>query len=216
MLGGNHGTYALYSAALNQSVLIFEVLLDYCIVTQESKRINQNFDERVILYPFDVSDEYQTFNDLTVVHTYPIDNFVFQKVSVMKIEVEGFEIRALNGALHVIRQWGVGAILIEIAAKRWNWNNITLDEGIALLEHVTSMGKYSSYIIARNDEACPMSQISKLDRIIHINYLSMINMQNGKSEVAPQIFRLTEWTTIITQMPDIDWSCNFWLESALK
>ena len=61
-----------------------------------------------------------------------------------------------------------------------------------------------------------MSRISKLDRIIHINYLSMINMQNGKSEVAPQIFRLTEWPTIITHMRDNDWSCNFWLESALK
>ncbi|CAF4590584.1 unnamed protein product, partial [Rotaria magnacalcarata] len=34
--GGNHGTYALYGAALNQSVHIFEVLPKYWIVIEES------------------------------------------------------------------------------------------------------------------------------------------------------------------------------------
>jgi len=44
----------------------------------------------------------------------------------------------------------------------------------------------------------------------------MINMQNGKYEVTPQIFRLNQWTTIIVQMEKNNWSCNFWLESGLK
>jgi hypothetical protein len=145
-----------------------------------------------------------------------MDNFVFEKVSVMKIDVEGFEIRALKGAIQIIRQWGVGAILIEIAAKRWSWNNITLDEGIFVLEQVTPLGKYLPYVITRNDGGCPASHISKLHGIIEITNLSMINMQNGKYEIAPQIFRLTEWTTLMIHMQDHDWSCNFWLESALK
>jgi hypothetical protein len=111
---------------------------------------------------------------------------------------------------------GVGAILIEIASNRWSWNNITLDEGISLLEQITSMGNYSSYIITRNDESCPRSKISKINDLIEIRNLSMINMQNGKFEIAPQIFRLNEWTTIIVNMKNNDWSCNFWLESDIK
>jgi FkbM family methyltransferase len=241
--GGNHGTYALYSAALNQSVLVFEILSDYWIIIQESIRINPKFNERMILYPFGVSDEYQewkilsqaetsrldfmkskiskthdekSWNNLTIAHAYPLDDFIFQKVSVMKIDVEGFEIRALKGAIEIIRHWGVGAILIEIVPKRWSWNNITIEEGISVLEQVTSIGNYVSYVIARNDESCPVSQISKLNGIIETKTLSMINMQNGIYEVAPQIFRLTEWSTIMMHMKGNDWSCNFWLESTLK
>jgi FkbM family methyltransferase len=241
--GGNHGTYGLYSASLNQSVIIFEVLLDYLILIQESIRINSKLSERITLYPFGVSDEYRIWkivpkegltrldfiksetlntlyqkssNDLTVIQAYPLDDFVFQKVSVMKIDVEGFEIRALKGATQLIRTLGVGAILIEIASNRWSWNNITLDEGISLLEQITLMGNYSSYIITRNDGSCPRSKISKINGLIEIRNLSMINMQNGKFEIAPQIFRLNEWTTIIVNMKSNDWSCNFWLESDIK
>ena len=41
-------------------------------------------------------------------------------------------------------------------------------------------------------------------------------MQNGKFEVAPQIFRLNAWTKIMVDMKNNDWSCNFWLESDVK
>lgn len=89
-------------------------------------------------------------------------------------------------------------------------------EGISVLEQIISMGNYSSYIIARNDANCPMSEISKINGLIDIKNLSMINMQNGKFEVAPQIFRLNAWDTIIIYMKKNDWSCNFWLESKPK
>ena len=38
--GENHGIYALYSTALNRSVLIFQVFFDYWIFIQESIPIN--------------------------------------------------------------------------------------------------------------------------------------------------------------------------------
>jgi FkbM family methyltransferase len=235
--GGNHGTYGLYSASLNQSVFVFEVLPDYWILIEESIRINLNFSERMILYPFGVSDEYRiweiiagegltrldfikhdqkSLNDLTIIQAYPLDDFIFQKVSVMKIDVEGFEIRALKGAIRLIRTLSVGAILIKIAANRWSWNNITLDEGIFVLEQIASMGNYSPYIITRNNTTCPESKISKINGLIQIKNLSMINMKNGKFKIAPQIFRLNAWTKIIVDMKNNDWSCNFWLESDVK
>jgi hypothetical protein len=59
--GGNHGTYGLYSAALNQSVLVFEVLPDYWTLIKESIRINSKLSGRITLYPFGVSDEYRVW-----------------------------------------------------------------------------------------------------------------------------------------------------------
>jgi hypothetical protein len=150
------------------------------------------------------------------IRAYPLDDFIFQKVSVMKIDVEGFEIRALKGARKLIRTLGVGAILIEIASNRWSWNNITLDEGIYVLEQITSMGKYRPYVIARNEGSCPVSKISEINGLIDIKNLSMINMKNGKYEVAPQIFLLNGWTAMMVNMKNNDWSCNFWLESDIK
>jgi FkbM family methyltransferase len=241
--GGNHGTYALYGASLNQSVLVFEVLPDYWVLIQESIRINPKLSKRMTLYPFGVGDENRIWkvipgeglthlefiksetsnilseklsNDFTIIQTYPLDDFVFQKVSVLKIDVEGFEIRTLKGASQVIRGFGVGAVLVEIAPNRWSSNNITMNEGISVLEQVTSVGNYMPYIITRNDASCPTSKISKINSLTDIKNLSMINFQNGKFEFAPQIFRLNEWATIMIRMKNNDWSCNFWLESDVK
>jgi FkbM family methyltransferase len=241
--GGNHGTYGLYSASLNQSVIIFEVLPDYWTLIKESIRINPKLSERMILYPFGVSDENRIWkiipgerltrldfiksktsntsdqkssNNSRFTQAYPLADFIFQKVSVMKIDVEGFEIRALKGAIQLIRGLGVGALLIEIAPNKWSLNNITMKDGISVLEQVTSLGNYVSYIITRNDASCPISKISKIHGLIDIKNLSMISMKNGKFEVAPQIFRLNEWPMIMIFMKKNHWSCNFWLESKLK
>jgi len=54
--GGNHGTYGFYAAALNYCVCIFEILLDYWIVIQESTRLNPEFSNRVNLYSFGVGN----------------------------------------------------------------------------------------------------------------------------------------------------------------
>ncbi|CAF1989131.1 unnamed protein product [Rotaria magnacalcarata] len=239
--GGNHGTYALYGAALNQSVHIFEVLPKYWIVIEESLRINAHFQKMIYLHKFGVSDQYGVWsvlpgdgltrldfmksgglpanpsqNSLLKIASHPLDSFIFQKVSVMKIDVEGFEIRALKGASRAIRLFGIGAILIEIASNRWAWNNITINEGISVLEQVTSIGNYTSYIIARKDTSCPESKISTLSNVKEVKNLLLINMQNGTLENAPQIYRLMNWEPIITEMKTYDWSCNFWLESDSK
>ena len=250
--GGNHGTYALYGASLNQSVLIFEVLPDYWILIRDSIRLNPELDKRMTLYPFGVSDEYGLWkmkpqegltqlyflptdmsnassqsisgagassaikHNGTVIETYPLDDFVIRKVSLVKIDVEGFEIRVLKGARRLISDLGAGALLIEIASKRWSSNNITINEGIAVLEQVTYIGTYLPYIMTREDDSCPTVTISKIDGFVEVKNLSMMNMQDGHLESAPLVFRLHAWSSIIIPMEKNDWSCNFWLESKLK
>jgi len=233
--GGNHGTYGFYAASLNYSVCIFEILLDYWIVIQESIRLNPQFSDRVTLYPFGVGNQYQEWtilpgagltrldsvqsqlvNNSNIIHVYPLDDLIFQSVSVLKIDVEGFEIRTLQGAQQLIGKFGVGAILIEIASNRWSWYNVSINEGISVLEQVTSLGHYSIYIIARNDHSCPALQIALLNGITHATNLSMVNLQTGKHETAQNIFHLIEWKTIMIEMKKKDWSCNFWLETFEK
>ena len=233
--GGNHGTYGFYAASFNQSVYIFEVLLDYWIVIQESLRLNPHLSNRMTLYPLGVGNQHQQWkispgegltrldsvqsnlkNDSTTIHVYSLDDFIFQSVSVLKIDIEGFEIRALQGAQQLISKFGVGAILIEIASKRWSWYQISIDEGISVLEQVTSIGHYSSYIIARNDQSCPASEIGLLNGITRTTNLSMLHLQTGKYENASNMFHLSEWKTIMVEMKKKDWSCNFWLENDVK
>ncbi|CAF4206723.1 unnamed protein product [Rotaria magnacalcarata] len=250
--GGNHGTYGLYAASLNQSVHIFEVLADYVHVIQESIRINVDIGKLISLHPFGVSDVrgvWKVFpeggltrleflppkspeiliqeklqnqastlklRDVKLIQVYPLDDFIFRKVSLMKIDVEGFEIRALKGSSRAIRMFGVGAVLIEIASTRWIRNNITIDEGIAVLKHVTFIGNYVPYIIARNDIECPVTQISQVQGLKDVKNLLMIDMKNGSLRAAPQIFRLNNWETIILHMQLNAWSCNFWLEKDPK
>lgn len=236
--GGNHGMYSLYGAMLNQSVHVFEVLPKYWIVIEESLRINVNIEKMIVLHKCGISDQYNVWNvlpddgttrliyqemnttnktgsqNLTVIEVYRLDDFIFQRISVMKIDVEGFEIRALKGAFRAIQFFGVGAILIEITPFRWSWNNVRTEEGISVLEYVTSIGHYLSYIIARNDALCPVSKISNITGMIEIKNLTMMNMTDGHLEIAPQIYQFIGWTTIIIHMKHNDWGCNFWLESS--
>ncbi len=53
------------------------------------------------------------------------------------------------------------------------------------------MGNYLSYILT-NVESCSTSQISKFNSAVDTKNLSMINLQNDRYEVVPQIFRFTE------------------------
>jgi len=47
----------------------------------------------------------------------------------MKIDDEGFKIRALKVANRIIRTFDVGSILIKVALNRWGWNNISRVSG---------------------------------------------------------------------------------------
>ena len=237
--GGNHGMYSLYSLMFNQTVFVFEILPKYWIVIQESIRINPNIKNRIILHKYGVSDQYYRWNVLpddgttrliypetdqvlqgsanqsSMIEAYPLDRFIFQRVSVMKIDVEGFEIHALKGASRAIRFFGVGAILIEIVPSRWFLNNITITEGISILDSVTLIGHYSNYIIPRYDLICPLLNISNIEGIIPIQNLTMMNMKDGHVEFAPFIYQFFVWKNIIIAMDQHQWGCNFWLERSI-
>ena len=233
--GGNHGTYAFYGATLNQSVQIFEVLPKYSFIIEDSMRINSQWNGRILLHRFGVSDQWERWkilpddgttrldyllsNDdddlVSTIRTAPLDDFIFQRISLLKIDVEGFEIRALKGAYRALKVFGVGAILIEIGPARWTWNNITIDQGINVLENITLTGHYSTYLIGRSDAACSNEIFSKFDGLVERKNLSMMSMSNGQLEFAPQVYQFFNWTSLIRTMNEKRWDCNFWLESDL-
>ena len=214
----------------NQTVHVFEILPKYWIVIEESIRMNKQIGERIHVHKCGISDRFGQWNILPddgttrltfqqnsaqnqIIEAFPLDEFIFQRVSLMKIDVESFEIRALKGAFRAIRLFGVGAILIEIAPSRWLWNNITLYDGITTLEYVTSIGYYSNYIILRHDSACPFANLSTVNEFTPISNLTMLNMTDGHRQITPYVYQFSHWTTIITLMNIHQWNCNFWLEN---
>ena len=228
--GGNHGMYSFYAAMFNQTVHVFEILPKYWIVIEESIRMNKQIGERIHVHKCGISDRFGQWNILPddgttrltfqqnstqnqIIEAFPLDEFIFQRVSLMKIDVESFEIRALKGAFRAIRLFGVGAILIEIAPSRWLWNNITLYDGITTLEYVTSIGYYSNYIILRHDSACPFANLSTVNEFTPISNLTMLNMTDGHRQITPYVYQFSHWTTIIALMNIHQWNCNFWLEN---
>lgn len=234
--GGNHGTYAFYAATLNQSVQIFEVLPKYCFIIEESIRINSQWNRTILFHRFGVSDRFGTWRILpddgttrldylpstngtdlfATIRTAPLDEFIFQRVSLLKIDVEGFEIRALQGAHRALQFFGVGAILIEIAPARWIWNNITVEQGISELNNITRIGQFSTYLIARNDAACSNEIFSTFEGFVERRNLSMLSMSTGQLVFAPQVYQFFNWTSVIRTMNEKRWDCNFWLESDLR
>eukprot|EP01099_Mayorella_cantabrigiensis_P008025 TRINITY_DN7385_c0_g1_i1.p1 TRINITY_DN7385_c0_g1~~TRINITY_DN7385_c0_g1_i1.p1 ORF type:complete len:400 (-),score=101.02 TRINITY_DN7385_c0_g1_i1:335-1492(-) len=69
-----------------------------------------------------------------------IDDAVDEDVLLLKIDVEGFEVKALTSAEHLLTTRKVENILIEWSPTRWPRCGTTLEEGTAWLERLYDMG----------------------------------------------------------------------------
>jgi len=69
-----------------------------------------------------------------------IDDVVDEDVLLFKIDVEGFEVKALTSAEHLLTTRKVENILIEWSPTRWPRCGTTLEEGTAWLERLYDMG----------------------------------------------------------------------------
>jgi FkbM family methyltransferase len=223
--GANQGFFTWYLAALGLEVHSFEINPNNFQALQHGILFNPpEIADRVNLYPMGLSNtigrfgisggDYRGFlkaSDKGQILSVTMDCFahhtsVLEKdIAVVKIDVEGFEIRVLQGAKQSLfsqQSKKIGALLVEVGPDRWSRSGATLEEGIETLQDVSEHFE-SSYVIFREGETCPgaklkpaLSPSSTLSRELHEVQLY---------KVAP-----SDWKPLLETMKTTGADCDFW------
>lgn len=216
--GGNHGFYSWYLAKHNCTVEMFEVQLDLVEVNKATVHIN-NLHDKVLIHNLGLSDTdskmhingvggiaFLTPDPTSTSYTVNVssaDKCLYHRArhfAFVKIDVEGFEVRALHGFNWTVSNTVVEAFLIEVGPKRWNRADITVEEGSNMMLSILS-SRFLCYIIVRNADSCPSSvypSTSEYDILL-----------SGAS-----ILKRVPWnkfTDLMVAMAKDDYDCNFFV-----
>ncbi|MCV3482717.1 FkbM family methyltransferase [Campylobacter sp. CNRCH_2014_0184h] len=119
-IGSNIGNHSLYLAAHGFDIYAFEANQELCDIFKMS--IELNGFKKIKLHEFGLSDKKETaildnlnpenlggqslkIKDSGNIVLYPLDDIKFEKdISVLKIDVEGMEVKVLNGAINTIKK----------------------------------------------------------------------------------------------------------------
>lgn len=173
-IGANHGIYtwhmASYFGCATQVFEMQEFLVNLMAATVHSNGL----DRKVHIHKVGLSDARKTMeiggfggygylssstsenavSKANSVEVYPGDDCISHKpIALMKIDVEGFELRTLLGLKNLIKGKFVDAFHIEIGPKRWPRSEISVVEGISILKEL--LGDYYPHLILRNADSCP-------------------------------------------------------------
>ena len=217
-MGGNHGFYSYYLAKHNCTVEMFEVQLDLVEVDRAAVHVN-NLHDKVLIHNLGLSDKdskmhingvggiaFLTPDPTSTSYTVNVtsaDKCLYHRAkhyAFVKIDVEGFEVRALHGFNWTISNSVVEAFLIEIGPNRWNRADISVEEGSNMMLSILS-SHFLCYIVIRNADSCPTSvypSTSEYDILL-----------SGAS-----ILKRVPWnkfTDLMVAMAKDDYDCNFFV-----
>jgi FkbM family methyltransferase len=155
--GANLGYFSTYSAVLGCSVRSFEPQPRLLPIIRSSWKVN-GVDDRTELFNYILSDKPGEKLGITYVETMcwgfsrvtpvnpgevssgnrfiiestRIDDHVDQDLLLMKVDVEGFEVKAIMSASNIFRRHKVQNLIIEWSAKRWphpiSWGDQLLEK----------------------------------------------------------------------------------------
>ena len=130
----------------------------------------------------------------------PVD---LERVDFVKIDVEGFEIAALQGAQKSLfrKPGSVGALLMEVGPARWQRSSISLPTGVSELKRLGGLFKISHILLRDGRSSCRRSVLAPLFATKTVTKVE----DNFMYEVAEK-----DWEPLITKMAENNIDCNFW------
>ena len=227
-MGANQGFYTYYLATLGFEVHSFEINGKNFWSLQHGQLFNaKDVSDRVHLYKLGLSnkvermaafgngydgflksadpgeDEGNTILSVTfdcLAHRLKLD---LSKVDFVKIDVEGFEIAVLQGALQSLLgpNARVGALLAEIGPNRWERAGVQTEQGVEALQTIASKFKYS-YIMIRHDQKCPEVLVKE----------GLLADENTITILTTTLYKIaqSEWSNLISKMSQENSDCIFW------
>mmetsp|Transcript_12493 Transcript_12493/g.24898 ORF Transcript_12493/g.24898 Transcript_12493/m.24898 type:complete len:363 (+) Transcript_12493:115-1203(+) len=223
-VGANQGFFTYFLASLGLEVHSFEINKENFVALQHGIIFNApEVSDRVNLYSMGLSDKegrqgiqggsYEGFlknsDDGEILST-SFDCFAhhtqllsMKELSFVKIDVEGFEIKVLEGAKQSLFAPNVriGSLLMEVGPSRWSRSGVTLEEGVAAMLDLSTHFK-ESYVMFRKGDTCPGAKLKDM--------LSASSPHRTLFDVEIYKVRPSEWNKLLTQMNALKSDCNFW------
>jgi FkbM family methyltransferase len=187
-LGGNIGTTTLMMSEVlseNYNIFTFEPLYSDILLKNV---LDNNLIESVIIYPYGVGNEKTTlsikpinlsdninFGEVSLksieeekskikIKIVPLDHFNFKNISLIKIDVEGMEIEALEGCLNLIKQWKPTIIIETYKLDELKQTPVFKELSIIGYEIYNIPEGYNDYIMKINSDNGKKENSLKVER----------------------------------------------------
>jgi FkbM family methyltransferase len=213
--GCNHGFYSFFMASFGCHTDCYEIQPELAAVAFKGTEAN-NMTHSVRVHLAGLSDKQTTMTfsgkDGTAfltaekgapgsfdVPVYPASDCEYSHhYSVVKIDVEGFEIKTLAGMIPIIDKGIVDSLLVEIGPDRWERAGLNFADGYAILKR--ALQTYDCYVIIRNELDCA-------------NHIYPKESPGDLKLTGNQVLRRIPWTeaeAVFKHLGDGHDNCNFW------
>ena len=125
-----------------------------------------------------------------------------RKMALVKIDVEGFEVRTVNGMRGLISEGFIEGFHIEIGPARWDRANLTTQAGVDMLMENLSK-KYHVNLILRNSDTC----VGKIFSGFESKTSNKYDLTNGNHLVP---IDWSDFSALMHNMVKFENDCNFY------
>ena len=219
-IGGNHGFYTYFMASLACETHYFEIQNFFVSMVRKGIAYN-NISHLAHIHHAGLSDSRSTmhidgFDGMAFLTTSSEPRAASSAVTVpvyravpdcidpkgsysaVKIDVEGFEIKVIEGMMELLRERRIGALLVEVGPSRWTRARVSLLKGVQILESIADFG-YNTYVIVRDWKGCSnMPVVPDSPLSVSLSYEAVMRLV-GRDNI----------NRTVQYMEQVGYDCNF-------